>query len=332
MKYIAIALAVLILVILTFCNRIKVDVKRLSHPKKGIRPIEFNIPEILDGYKAYNASIVESDGEYKLYVRLSNFVSCDWLETQKNFVKFFLEGFKSYLLVCRLDRDFNVISMEMINQSHKQYSVEDVRAFKWAGKTWFISSILMNGWDDEVKPENPHKFCPAISADCVNWKELHMRGDEPFQKTEKNWSPLVVNNRLYLIQNHNPLVILEPDVESGVCDVIYRGEIREDIPRLRGNTPYIPLGDGRYLGLTHTTDGNVVVGKDYTHYFVILDPTVPCIESVSKSMCFNGNCGIEFAMGLIETIEKDSYVVTFGVKDCSSHAVIIPKEKLLELF
>ena len=37
---------------------------------------------------------------------------------------------------------------------------------------------------------------------------------------EKNWSPFAAADRLYLIYAGNPHLILEPDLETGICQKI----------------------------------------------------------------------------------------------------------------
>jgi hypothetical protein len=79
--------------------------------------------------------------------------------------------------------------------------------------------------------------------------------------------------------------------------------------------------------------GSSTLGKTYTHYFTILDMLDgPSIKKVSKSLCLSGDCGIEFVMGITESCDKSSYVVSYGKDDCSSNVIAIPKMKLRSYF
>ena len=149
----------------------------------------------------------------------------------------------------------------------------------------------------------------------------------------KNFIPFEIEGELYMIKNHNPLEILKAEQKenSFITDLYYSSEKRDDIPQLRGSTLYIPLGGGRFLGITHTVN----LYKKYRHYFTILnasDPKNIYIEKVSNPLCMLGGCGIEFVMGFIESFDKKSYVITLGKKDHTSHLVVIKKEDVNEYF
>jgi hypothetical protein len=58
---------------------------------------------------------------------------------------------------------------------------------------------------------------------------------QSIDETQKNWTPLIVGNKLLLVYSHDPLVILQYDVDAGdgVCTLIYGS-----LPIMEMNPPY----------------------------------------------------------------------------------------------
>ena len=75
--------------------------------------------------------------------------------------------------------------------------IEDLRVFKWNGQKYFIGTI----WDK-------NEFYPIILDSFYNIYYIDDNKGSNF-KYNKNFSPLIYNDKLFLIINHNPLEIIE---------------------------------------------------------------------------------------------------------------------------
>ena len=263
------------------------------------KQINFDLPHPLH---SYNASISKEKENYVVYSRIDT-----WPFENTN---------NKFLGVSTLDKKFNIISQK-IDTLTPGLIIEDLRAFFWKNKKYFIGSFKYT--------TNPI-FYPIILDEKYNICNILDKNLKTYDKN-KNFIPIEIKGELYMIKNHNPLEILKVEQKENdfITDLYYSSEKRDDIPPLRGSTLYEPLGGGRFLGITHTVN----LYKKYRHYFTILnasDPKHIYIEKVSKPLCLLGGCGIEFAMGFVESFDGKSYVITLGKKDHTSHLVVINKD------
>jgi hypothetical protein len=126
---------------------------------------------------------------------------------------------------------------------------------------------------------------------------------------EKNWSPLIKNDQLYLIYTYEPLVVLKYDFnEKGVCQVIYDQTLLTPTPaptpasmspfsHLRGGSNLLPFNEDRdlYIGLCHSrieTDQINIGGYVYCYYLphlVLIDTRDWKLLYVSPILIFNRN-------------------------------------------
>ena len=264
------------------------------------KQLDFNLPHPLHNY---NASIVKEKENYVVYSRIDTWP----FEPPKSRTDI-------YLGISTLDKKFNLISQKIENPS-PGLLIEDLRAFFWKNKKYFIGTF-----------DRSSAFWPVILDDQYHIYDILDKESNPYVKN-KNFIPIEIKGELYIIKNHNPLEILKADKKqkSFHTDLYFSSGKRDDIPLLRGSTLYEPLGGGRFLGITHTVN----LLKKYRHYFTILnasDPKHMYIEKVSKPLCLLGGCGIEFVMGLTESFDGKHYVITLGKKDHTSHLVVINKE------
>ena len=272
------------------------------------KEINFDLPYPLH---SHNSSISKEKENYVVYSRIDTFP----FTSPEN------RGDIS-LGISTLDKNFNIISQKIETPS-PGLIIEDLRAFFWKNKKYFIGSYYYN---------NP-LFCPVILDEKYNIYHILDKDLKTYTKN-KNFIPIEIKGELYIIKNHNPLEIIKVKkiVDNHfMTDLYYSSEKKDDIPLLRGSTLYEPIGAGRFLGITHTVD----LYKKYRHYFTILnasDPKNIYIEKVSKPLCLLGGCGIEFVMGFAESFDKKNYVITLGKKDRTSHIVVINKEDVNDYF
>jgi len=167
-----------------------------------------------------------------------------------------------------------------------EIDTEDPRLFICNNKIYVIFNAVSEG-----------KRCMAIS-DYHDFNPVFLRiGDENGNeedrehRIEKNWSPCIVNNELYLIYALDPLIVLHFNFNNeGKCDIIYKQNPEISIQKismsdkcLRGSSCFIPYSNdlNLYIGLNHS----YICKNDHHYYFAylcILDVTNWKIQYISK--------------------------------------------------
>jgi len=334
MEYIIYILIILVFICLNFIINTYIESKykvyNLSKRADGSIIKNFIFDINLPFYYAHNSSIIKNKDGYNLYTRYSTY-NCNILSLinrEKDKINNFKYYTQEFIIKSYLDKNFNIKDYKLLTIGLPYENIHDLRVFNFKNKNYLLGTYQYNNLKD-------YYTCPVLVDDNMNYIKLYITNiDDIKQTTNKNWAPLINKNKLFLIHKHNPLIIVEPNLETGKCNIIFKGKYQKNIPNISGSTPYINIGKNRYLGLVHYFF--YILGKrHYIHYFVIINYTNdknPFIEKLSKSICFEGNCGIEFAMGLIESHDNKSFIVTYGKNDCSSKALILSKASVFSLF
>lgn len=129
------------------------------------------------------------------------------------------------------------------------------------------------------------------------------------KKIEKNWTPLVKDEILYLAYNLNPLCLFKVDSHNGS---LIAGELTNDLIKFCGGTPFIEIGNF-FISVAHHPKFSIDKHY-YRHCFIVLDHAFEVVE-ISEPF-FIQRRGIEFACGLIR--EKDDLILSYGVADRSA--------------
>lgn len=169
------------------------------------------------------------------------------------------------------------------------------------------------------------------------------------QIMEKNWSPLIHNNKLYFVYSIAPeLVILEPNLETGKCAEISRTKnhlVTKNYGHVRGGTAYVPINKNSYISIAHFTSimkpisTNVPLSDKRSYFMMPLIVSVVddkfYVSHITKSPILANItprnhdhwAQIIFPSGLFE--ENGEYKVTIGVNDYDSYLITLDKNKLL---
>ncbi len=191
----------------------------------------------IPGYsRAYNPSLIPYKEGYLLSFRYVT--RCpDWTE-----IKYRTD--LSFIGVAQLDENFQVIepSVQLLNilshSSHFSLTAEDGRLLNVNGRIF----LFFNDFPLSLDPTQfGMYFGELIEKEGVfalkeAAKPLYYPAAIP---VEKNWSPFVSKDRLYVIYSDQPRVILEVEWESGFCHEAARtlGAFPRDLGEIRGGTP-----------------------------------------------------------------------------------------------
>jgi hypothetical protein len=139
---------------------------------------------------------------------------------------------------------------------------------------------------------------------------------EPIQHLpNKNWAPLVYNDTLYLIAHFDPLMILIPNLETGMCTLYYQANQSKYkfFNKIRNSTIAIPLSKHKYLLFLHLLY-NKTDKLYYQHRIGIIDfSTFETIISEPFNVEQSGYPHIEYISGCM--YNKETFLIGYGLHD-----------------
>lgn len=319
--YAIIGISILIVILAIFIKP-KIDTECYICDNETIQKIDFDFP-VEKEFRPFNTSVIKNfNNTYTIYTRVSNRTAC--LESSDYFRKRVNTERKNFVIESILSSDFKILSSKYIDYGNNELSISDIRPFRHDNKLYFIGTY-------EYIDKYSYSFGPVIITDQGKIIKIYYKNSPGNDIKEKNWIPIIWKNNLVFIIHHNPFTLGKIDLETGETNIIYQKEKDENIPNLRGNTTYLHLENNKYIGITHTMKHHVI-DRTYSHYFTLLnmDDQNPYIEKLSKSICFGGECGIEFVLGFEETLDRKKYFITYGKQDCSAHGFVIPKSDVFK--
>ncbi len=297
----------------------------------------------IPGYpRAYNPSLIPYSDGYLLSFRSRGKLPEDALA--KKFRKH-----SSFIGVVKLNKNFEPLkkSVQILDiqsyASEISCTAEDARLLKVGERIFmFFNDIhLLHKAKGCFSPyfaeliEKEGRFVLKNPAKLLSY-------DKAIQ-AEKNWSPFVANNRLYLIYADNPRVILEADLDTGICQEITRKE-RDwhwNWGEVRGGTP-AQLVDGQFLTFFHSSfyfnfnrKGKVKRGLNYVMGAYTFDQKPPfTIRMMTLAPLGELNDYLKenrrkvvFPCGLV--IQEDLIHVVWGKNDCLIMLTTFDKQKLV---
>lgn len=204
--------------------------------------------------------------------------------------------------------------------------LEDPKLF-WRDNGWNITCVVM-----EKHTPKARMATARLDKACTKVTDLVVFPGIDSARPEKNWMlPDKKNPHFDFIYGPNATV------KGGVLSTALTDH--PDISALRGNTNLLDLGDETYLAVTHRMFGKAdtiwvpqtfgtvnTYLRNYVHYFTRYDRRGR-IVGLSKGFNFI-EPGVEFAAGL--TTYEDSFAVSFGFRDVSSHLALLPKSTVLK--
>lgn len=224
----------------------------------------------------------------------------------------------------RYDSDLNLIGSEMLDDEllrHKckaaEYGIEDIRLFTWRNALWGIAAAVHGASNGDVAVSQ--LLVRLDRCKVVDFVELSSPNKA---RWEKNWVPLVKEDRLFIIYSFEPMVVYEY-LDRKIVPV--RGSPSEGKEfSVSGGTPLIHLR-GYYVGLAHSYQGDSH-RRHITHNIVVLNDNFEIVEM--SCPFFLQRKGIEFACGLIEY--RQDLLVSYGISDSASAFCVLPSKRLAQ--
>ncbi len=293
-------------------------------------PAAWSIPiQITDdfdapGFSPGNTTICGTDDGYLVIVRLVNYAQhgAVW------FVAHDPEGrFRSKNVHLLLDADFQILSSLEIDETfvarvQPEYAphamvqgIEDLRLTRWRGDSWFTATSCM--FDPMGHPRVILGKLDSSASSVEHLVPLDFAGR---QLDEKNWLPFVHEDRLLLLYACDPMVILEPDLETGYCQEIHRAIPELCFDRYRGSASPIEYGE-RYLFTVHEV--TIIDQKRvYLHRFVEMDRSFR-ITRISRLFTI-WHLGVEYNCGICLSHDGKSLLLTASWEDRLSCIINVP--------
>lgn len=312
---------------------------KITH--QTLPPVKINLSgeyEFLDGYNA--STILYKDTELTISRYTKTLASNALLN---------LNDHLAYQYNLYHEKLLPTLNKEIENTPH------DPRIFIWKNKLYMlfntelptVSKLRRNLMDVRVTREmrlSTLEFDNNKSLKVARTVTLSMPNQIPI---EKNWAPLVYNNKLYLIYSLYPeLIVLEPNLKTGKCKEIQRSpsNLTVNPNNLRGGTNYIPINERQFISFAHhavlfapavikniqrrsyymtpvilTVDDNEQFQLTHISDTPILSNVIPRNHDYYAQVIFPS--------GLYE--KNGEYKVSVGVNDQENYLLSIDKEKLL---
>jgi tetratricopeptide (TPR) repeat protein len=266
----------------------------------------------------YNTEIINKNLSYKVY-KNGNLV----IPNIENPVK-------TASFISLLDDNFNIISTEELfyeNNEILKYpfsvkGIEDIRIFEYKNNIHFI------GNSREITQNNiPRMILGTYSFQKKKIEKINLLYNYEDNKCQKNWTPFIHNDKLLLVYSFSPFLILEPNLETGECNVYKNLPQKYNYIDFRGSSQGFYIDRQLYFIIHEVIHDN---GRIYFHRFVKVNQNLE-IENVSYPFFFK-NWGIEYVTGATYDSKNEQLLISWGSNDKLANLSSIKKKDLERLF
>jgi hypothetical protein len=228
-----------------------------------------------------------------------------------------------------------------------QFQVYDARSLLWRGDLCWISSG--GGWTkgpifmlfhcvpvDRLLAQMDRSFDTQELLPLLHSRGGKILTDRKEARVEKNWSPFVIGDVLYITYSIRPHVVMRCDWEPALdvlkCETVQEEATSPDVYEsvahiqadLRGSSTglQLSLSDREFLSLGHVR----IKEGGYQYFFYKFQGGSPPFQIVAFSPLFTlpHTKGSEFQYAHGICIEPDGVTITFGVNDDASWYVTVP--------
>lgn len=306
-------------------NRI-FSLPKLSGSFRDISLFKYNIKSPKPGFRLYNPSLFTINGGLYTVHRMCNYTNCMPNNPPKNIY--------NYTLIEAPNGNISIIDMPVYTDPTTiSFGLEDCRSIMFRNKLYLICNDPSRLGFSKMKIVviDPYTNNFDSSKEIKHERVISLKYDSGKDRCEKNWSPFVKGNELYLIYQVYPHTILKCDTESGICtkesqtDHKYPRTIRGGSPAKLWNNSYITFGHNCY---------SINRKKYYTTVVYTFNKNYPYdITSMSDEFLFEDynkdHQVIQFVSGL--EIIDDNFYISYGVQDCAPRIMIIPGKNIQTL-
>lgn len=220
----------------------------------------------------------------------------------------------------KFNSDLTFKSSQLVIRS-ENLILSDVRLFKWNNELYYTGTVR------SLKPQPDGKRrVDQFFAKCIDNYLLFLKFDHSLSLPQKNWTPIVSNDRLFFenYEQRGGLIRKLFEFKSGklvLCANSYCKYL------LRGNCQTIDFDEDYLLGLYHYHNK-----RFYYHYFILLDKVFPFSPiRISSAFRFpNNDTNIQFGMGM-DFFNNDIYI-SYGVQDADNFLLKTNKDNILNIF
>ena len=286
--------------LLKLCNVFSIKSSKLKHPPKT---------------KIFNPSVVQFGFNIFFISRSKVFCHIDKrIHDAVNFIHQF-------------DENLNLIKLSRLEDSllreksiKAKNGIEDIRLFIWQKAVWGIGAGLAY---EGCKYKVTQILIKIENCKITKFYELNSN----FNKNiEKNWTPLVKDDKLYLLYSLDPMVVFQ---FVGYKLVLVKSHNTNDINKLKihGGTPAIRFPGGGFLGVAHKLPLILFGQTLYRQFFYLLDEDFN-LKMASRDFVLE-EFGIEFPCGLI--LFGNYLLMSYGSMDKSARFLKIPTKEVVNL-
>lgn len=258
-----------LLAILVACStiayqRIPVWFTRVNMPPNTLENLDYSLITAQKEIKipslpsAFNPAFFKKNGEYILITRFDSGSKVSFFKTVELY-----NGYKTQFHLIKLDQNFNprLDTLKEISVPSEVYRAHDPRFFQIKDDLYLIFNMPIETApvsDWLQKRVDPHRklFIAKLllkedSYSLIDVKEL--KYPESNREIEKNWSPFVFQDELYVTYTIEPHVVLKVDIDTGLCHTLATTDYstRWQFGELRGGTPAIETEEG-FLSIFHS--------------------------------------------------------------------------------
>jgi len=334
-------------------------------------PLYDYLQEIPKQYDIQNTKLIDS----KLLVHQYNYCGVENIKPELFFNCSLIEYSDGYLLVYRTDlkheklKRWCVYINLHITKLNKKYKVVG------DSKTLILKTNPDSFLDKQIKdlPKGHHTEDPrwVVFKDKIylfytdgfkqllailNLDTLEIESSDyletPFNcQFEKNWTPLIRDNDIYLIYGYSPLFTilkLNNNNPYKIDSVIGHKTLLDSVWKwgeIRGGTPWIDTHDNKYyVSMFHSSKQLTPIieySKVYVGGFILLDRNfypvaiskIPVIRGEIQSFTIdrlNKNIFVVFPGGIVYDYNKEKYIISFGYNDYECRILEVEKDKIYD--
>ncbi|MBV8883969.1 MAG: hypothetical protein JO235_08195 [Chroococcidiopsidaceae cyanobacterium CP_BM_RX_35] len=287
--------------------------------------------------KCFNPSLVCYQGRHLLYYRYT---------PQPG-------GVHTCIAFVELNSSFQPVShhchIHLPKVTDRILTIDDPRAFVWRDELWLLHIQAARyqhsqqcRWSTAIVLARVNLAGQVIQVYVPTYgrNNNYAVADAP-PAFEKNWTPVVVEDELYIIYEIHPLSVLKfQPKQQALIPVCYKSWNNHYPTYLSGGTPLICWHDSEYIGLFHTYVKLSNKQRLYSMGFYTVDVKQWCVNHISSQPILTawhdnrknlgwreefsqGNPLVVFPSGIIECGE--AWAVSFGWNDCRCYIQLYEK-------